>query len=102
MANLDKQNRLVIPRPLMLASTTDFSKEVRIYVKGNIFFLDNPSMKNRRIPNLGSVKVDCKGRFCIFKSARDFLRIDQSSQIYCYLHEDKVTFKRLLLIPENR
>ena len=102
MAKLDKQNRLLIPKNLMKSSDTDFEEEVRLYVRNNKFYLDNPSLENRRIPSLGNLKIDSKGRFFLTKSMREFLRIDEHSEISCYLIDGKVTFKKIFFIPENR
>ena len=102
MAKLDKQNRLLIPKNLMKSTNIDFEKEVRLYLRGNEFYLDNPSFENRRIANLGSVNIESKGRICLTKSMRKFLQIDNNSEISCYLIDDKVTFKKIFFIPETR
>lgn len=102
MAKLDKQNRLHIPKNLLEITTTDFSKEVRVYFRVKEIFLDNPSTKNRRECCLGVVTVDSKGRFFASKLIRDFLGIDSKSNITCFVHQDKITFRKLFFIPENR
>lgn len=95
MAKLDKQNRFLIPHNLIHSSSTDFSKEVRLYIRQDDFYLDNPSSENRMVPNLGVVTLDSKCRLGFIKSIREFLKLDQSTEILCYLLNDKVTFRKV-------
>lgn len=95
MAKLDRQNRFLIPHNLITSSDTTFSKEIRLYVRQDDFYLDNPSKENRKVPNLGIVTLDSKGRLCFIKSIREFFKLDKSTEIICYLLDNKVTFRKI-------
>jgi len=94
MAKLDRQNRFLIPHNLIASSNTDFLKELRLYVRQDDFYLDNPSLENRTVPSLGVVTLDSKCRLGFIKSIREFLKLDQSTEILCYLLDDKITFRK--------
>lgn len=102
MAKLDSQHRIIIPKNILKLAKTDFTKEVRLYVYGKDFYLDNPSSKNRRVSCLGEINLDPKGRFIIPKLARQALGLKANDNITCFLLEDKVTFRKIFFIPENR
>lgn len=102
MAKIDTQNRLVIPKGLMEISHTDFSKDVRLFFCGKELFLDNPSSKNSRRNCLGEVLIDEHNRFFVPKLARELLNLKAGDNISFYVRNDRITFKKVLFIPENR
>lgn len=102
MAKIDKQNRLVVPQSLTQISHTDFSKDVRLFFCGKELFLDNPSAKNSRRNCLGEVFLDEHNRFFIPKLARELLNLKPGDSISFYVRNNRVTFKKILFIPENR
>ena len=101
MAKLDNYNRLLIPRKLIKASDTDFSKEVRLFLRNDELFLDNPSEENNRMCCLGRVNIDYKGRFTVSNFIQKFLKTKEKTDFICYICNGKITFKTILLIPEN-
>ena len=102
MAKIDKQNRLVVPQSLMEISHTNFTKDVRLFFCGNELFLDNPSPKNSMRNCLGEVSIDEHNRFFVPKLAREVLNLKSGDNIMFYVLNDRVTFKKLFFIPENR
>lgn len=102
MAKLDKQNRLLIPKNFLKIAKTDFSNELRIYLYGSDFYIDNPSAKNSRNACLGKITLNEKGRFTIPKLARDVLNLKPNDNVTCFILNDKVTFRKIFFIPENR
>lgn len=102
MAKVDKQNRLVVPQSLIQISRTDFSKDVRLFICGKELFLDNPSPQNSRRNCLGEVSIDEHSRFFVSKLARELLNLKPGDNISFYVRNDRVTFKKVLFIPENR
>ena len=102
MPKLDKQNRIHVPKNLLRIAKTDFSKEIRIYLYGTDFYIDNPSVKNSRNACLGKIILNEKGRFTIPKLARQVLGLKENDNITCFLLDDKVTFRKIFFIPENR
>ncbi len=102
MAKLDKQNRLVVPQELIKISHTDFSKDVRLFFCGKELFLDNPSLKNSRRNCLGEIALDEHSRFFVPKLARELLNLKPGDNISFYVRNDRITFKKVFFIPENR
>lgn len=102
MAKIDKQNRLVVPHNLMEISHTDFSKDVRLFVCGKELFLDNPYSKNSRHHCLGEIRLDEHNRFFVPKLAREVLNLKSGDNISFYVQNDRVTFKKVFFIPENK
>lgn len=102
MAKLDKQNRLIVPKELIEISDTDFTEDVRLFFRGKELFLDNPSRKNSRHNCLGEINLDEHRRFFVPKLARELLNLKPGDNISFYVQCDKVTFKKVFFIPENR
>ena len=102
MAKMDKQNRLVVPKNLMGISHTDFTKDVRLFFCGKELFLDNPSPQNSRRNCLGEIILDEHNRFFVPKLARELLNLKSGDNISFYVRNDRVTFQKVLFIPENR
>lgn len=102
MAKLDNTNRLLIPKNLLDLTTTDFSKEVRAYLRGREIFLDNPSEKLRRCCCLGVIKIDPKRRFFVSPHIRSSLNITKDTNIVFFVCNNQITFRKICFIPENR
>lgn len=102
MAKLDKQNRLIIPKALIEISDTDFTGDVRLFIRGKELFLDNPSKKNSRHNCLGEIQLDEHNRFFVPKLARELLNLKPNDNVSFYVQYGKVTFKKVFFIPENR
>ena len=102
MAKLDNQHRITIPKSILEIAKTDFTQELRLYVYGKDFYIDNPSKLNRRICCLGVITLDSKGRLIIPKIARQVLNLKANDNITCFLLDDKITFRKVFFIPENR
>ena len=102
MAKIDKQNRLIVPESLIKIVHTDFTNDVRVFISGKELFLDNPSPKNSRRNCLGEVYLDEHNRFFVPKLAREILNLKPGDNISFYVRNDRVTFKKILFIPENR
>lgn len=94
MAKLDSQNRLLVPKCILEASKTDFSKEVRIYIKDDELFLDNPSNDNKMIRCWGIVHLDRNRRFCVKKIVRKVFNINEETDISCFLLNGRITYKK--------
>ena len=102
MAKLDSQNRILIPKSILEISKTDFTQELRLYLHGMDFYIDNPSTYNRSVSCLGAITINEKGRFTIPKIAREVLNLKVNDNITCFLLDDKITFRKVFFIPENR
>jgi AbrB family looped-hinge helix DNA binding protein len=73
-----------------------------MYLYGTDFYIDNPSEKNSRNACLGKIILSKKGRFTIPKLARQILNLKPNDNVTCFLLDDKVTFRKVCFIPENR
>ncbi len=102
MAKIDNQNRLVVPKDLIKISHTDFSNELRLFVCGKELFIDNPSSQNSKRYCLGEVHLDDHNRFFVPKLARELLNLKSGDNISFYVQNNRVTFKKVFYIPENR
>lgn len=102
MAKLDSQNRLLIPTSLIKSTNTNLQEEIRLYLCGQYFYLDNPSFENAKIPNLGQITLDSQHRLFVKAHMQEALGIDKNTNLTCFLLNEKITFKRVLFIPENR
>ena len=98
MKKLDKRNCYYIPKKLIQATDVDFSKEIRLYVGRFCHYLDNTHsyLNDRRIPDLGVVHIDSKGRLYFPAKVREHLRINKSTTIDCYISEGKITFMTIV------
>jgi len=102
MAKIDKQNRLIVPESLIKIVHTDFKNDVRLFICGKELFLDNPSHQNSRRNCLGEILLDEHSRFFVPKLARELLNLNPGDNISFYVRNDRVTFKKVFFIPENR
>ena len=102
MSKMDKQNRLVVPHRLIKISKTDFSKEVRLFVRGKELFLDNASSRHSSCNCLGQVLLDTHNRFFVPKLAREILNLKSGDNFSFYVQNGSITFKKVFFIPENR
>ena len=102
MPKLDSQNRLNIPNQLMEIAETDFSSEIRIYATGKEMYLDNPSKKTSPKKCFGQVNVDQKGRFIVPKLLREIFNLKPGDNFALYVLNGRITFKKIVFIPENR
>lgn len=92
---LDKQNRLFIPKEVLELSTIDLTQEVRIYLQGNEFFLDNPHNKHINKDCLGKIKIHPKHHFFVPTQIRDAFRLVTGDIILCFIREGTITFRKV-------
>lgn len=94
MSKLDKQNRLQIPKGLLDLSRTDYTSEVRLYLNGDDFFLDNHLPQNLEKYCLGIITLDSKNRIYLSKRTQQTLKIKPGDNFYFFLYNDVITFKK--------
>jgi len=87
------QCQLTVPKGIWDISKIDPTKEIRLYVKEDVFFIDNPSDKHHNKECLGVVKLDPAHRFFIHRQIRRIYNLNSQTQFLCYLCEDVISFK---------
>ena len=95
MSKIDTRCRIALPRDLTLMVNTNFNANLRLYVKGQKLFLDNPSPENYNIPCLGEISLNETRRFVIPQMARNIFNLKPGDEIAFYISEGKLAFKRI-------
>lgn len=102
MSKLDNRNRLIIPKTLFEMTDKDFSDDVRIFFRGKELLFDNHSAQKCNRNWLSTVTINGNNRFHLPKLARALLNLHPGDNVNFYVYNEKITFKKVSFLPENR